>query len=268
MKILDAMACGLPVIAPLFGGPTDFCTPTNAFPVDFSLGAGRRLPRYAVAANHEFAGVGRARRREPGVAAPAGGRRPRGRAPDRRAGPARGDRPVDLGAGARSSPASSARLSGSNCAPRAASRGGGRATSRAIAVLDGHPRQRRRADLQSKGRAAKVSRVRSSARRSFRRSSRCWSSTTDRPTARGRWSRRSTFAYKLSYHHQTNQGPGAARNEGIQLAAGELVLIIGDDILADERLLEEHLELTRRGRVPRRGPRPHRLAAGDGSDRR
>jgi GT2 family glycosyltransferase/glycosyltransferase involved in cell wall biosynthesis len=37
MKILDAMACGMPVITPLFGGPVDFCTTTNCFPVDFSL---------------------------------------------------------------------------------------------------------------------------------------------------------------------------------------------------------------------------------------
>jgi glycosyltransferase involved in cell wall biosynthesis len=37
MKILDAMACGLPVITPLFGGPTDFCNRGNSFPVEFSL---------------------------------------------------------------------------------------------------------------------------------------------------------------------------------------------------------------------------------------
>ncbi len=37
MKILDALACGLPVVTPLFGGPTDFCTPSNCLPVDFTL---------------------------------------------------------------------------------------------------------------------------------------------------------------------------------------------------------------------------------------
>ncbi len=37
LKILDGMACGLPVITPLFGGPTAYCRQDNCFPVDFSL---------------------------------------------------------------------------------------------------------------------------------------------------------------------------------------------------------------------------------------
>src|SRR5262249_10595091 len=36
MKILDALACGLPVITPLFGGVTTYCTADNCFPVAFS----------------------------------------------------------------------------------------------------------------------------------------------------------------------------------------------------------------------------------------
>ena len=35
MKILDAIACALPVIAPLFGGRTDFLSSINSFPIDF-----------------------------------------------------------------------------------------------------------------------------------------------------------------------------------------------------------------------------------------
>jgi glycosyltransferase involved in cell wall biosynthesis len=49
------------------------------------------------------------------------------------------------------------------------------------------------------------------------------------------------FPFALKYWRQQNQGPGTARNEGLLRADGELVLFIGDDILADERLLEEHL---------------------------
>jgi len=49
------------------------------------------------------------------------------------------------------------------------------------------------------------------------------------------------FPFGLKYFRQQNTGPGSARNEGVRRADGELVLFIGDDILADERLLEEHL---------------------------
>ena len=60
MKILDAMACGLPVITPLFGGPTDFCTPSNCYPVDFALvPMGDCLDTRSLS-NHELADVGRA----------------------------------------------------------------------------------------------------------------------------------------------------------------------------------------------------------------
>ncbi len=52
-------------------------------------------------------------------------------------------------------------------------------------------------------------------------------------------SRNGTFA--LRYLGQEHAGPGAARNLGIEEAAGDLVLFIGDDIIADERLLEQHL---------------------------
>ncbi len=53
--------------------------------------------------------------------------------------------------------------------------------------------------------------------------------------------RTARFGFPLRYYRQSNQGPGAARNLGIAEAAGELVLLIGDDIIAEERLLESHL---------------------------
>lgn len=45
----------------------------------------------------------------------------------------------------------------------------------------------------------------------------------------------------LTYKRQENCGPGAARNRGIELAQGEHVLFIDDDIIADHLLLQEHL---------------------------
>lgn len=37
MKVIDAMACGLITILPLFGGPTEYATAANCFPVDYEV---------------------------------------------------------------------------------------------------------------------------------------------------------------------------------------------------------------------------------------
>ena len=48
---------------------------------------------------------------------------------------------------------------------------------------------------------------------------------------------------KLRYFKQEkNRGPAAARNVGIRNANGEIVLFIGDDIIATPTLLEEHVK--------------------------
>ena len=45
----------------------------------------------------------------------------------------------------------------------------------------------------------------------------------------------------LRYFRQNKRGPAAARNVGIGEAKGEIVLFLGDDIMAAPTLLEEHL---------------------------
>lgn len=47
---------------------------------------------------------------------------------------------------------------------------------------------------------------------------------------------------ELRYFKQENRGPGAARNVGIKNAKGDIVLFIGDDIIATPTLLEEHMK--------------------------
>lgn len=46
----------------------------------------------------------------------------------------------------------------------------------------------------------------------------------------------------LRYFKQENKGPAAARNVGIKNAKGEIILFIGDDIIATPTLLEEHFK--------------------------
>jgi GT2 family glycosyltransferase len=50
-----------------------------------------------------------------------------------------------------------------------------------------------------------------------------------------------TLPYPFSYQVQSNLGPAAARNRAITVARGELVLFIGDDVVAERNLLEEHV---------------------------
>jgi glycosyltransferase involved in cell wall biosynthesis len=45
----------------------------------------------------------------------------------------------------------------------------------------------------------------------------------------------------VSYLHQPASGPAAARNLGLRQSSGQLVLFLGDDILAEPTLVEEHL---------------------------
>jgi GT2 family glycosyltransferase len=47
--------------------------------------------------------------------------------------------------------------------------------------------------------------------------------------------------YRLTYGYQTHSALATARNHGIRLSRGEVMLYIDDDVLADHHLLEEHL---------------------------
>ena len=46
----------------------------------------------------------------------------------------------------------------------------------------------------------------------------------------------------LVHAHQDNAGPAAARNRGVELASGRLILFIDDDIVATPTLVERHRE--------------------------
>ena len=51
---------------------------------------------------------------------------------------------------------------------------------------------------------------------------------------------------KIRYFRQESRGPAAARNLGILRALGDVLLFLGDDIIARPRLLEQHVEWHRR----------------------
>lgn len=53
--------------------------------------------------------------------------------------------------------------------------------------------------------------------------------------------------YRLTYGYQEHAALATARNHGIRLCRGEIMLYIDDDVLADHHLLEEHLRTHQEG---------------------
>jgi len=50
----------------------------------------------------------------------------------------------------------------------------------------------------------------------------------------------------VKYFQQENRGPAAARNVGIRNAKGQVLLFLGDDVIPNNNLLEEHMEWHKR----------------------
>jgi peptidoglycan/xylan/chitin deacetylase (PgdA/CDA1 family)/GT2 family glycosyltransferase len=58
---------------------------------------------------------------------------------------------------------------------------------------------------------------------------------------------RYTVQFDLRIEQQGHRGPAAARNRAVSAAAGEYCLFLEDDVVAEPRLLEEHLRAQREG---------------------
>ena len=53
---------------------------------------------------------------------------------------------------------------------------------------------------------------------------------------------KASLSFPLTFFKQEKKGPAAARNLGIKNSTGTLILIMGDDIIADSSLVKEHVE--------------------------
>jgi GT2 family glycosyltransferase len=48
------------------------------------------------------------------------------------------------------------------------------------------------------------------------------------------------YRFPFRFHSQANAGPGRARNRGVEMAAGQIILFVGDDTVPEERFVAEH----------------------------
>jgi GT2 family glycosyltransferase len=248
MKILDALACGLPVITPLFGGPTDFCNVNNCLPVDFTLapvGACLDTASLAIANGPMWAEPdprSLAARLRQVVEAPGDARRlgehARASVIDRFTWDATARSVIDLIDD--HPPASRSSRTTATAAPTPAERSPYWLGCRVSVVIPTYNRsQKLRACLDALAaqtilpQELEVIVVDDG--------------STDETEV---MIRASSYAFPLRYLRQANSGPGAARNAGVRESTGEKVLFLGDDIVADARLLESHLEAHARREAP------------------
>lgn len=66
----------------------------------------------------------------------------------------------------------------------------------------------------------------------------------------GDWLRRASFQIPVRVVTQSNRGPAAARNRGIELATGRVVALLGDDMVPDGGWLAAHALAHRERRAP------------------
>jgi GT2 family glycosyltransferase/glycosyltransferase involved in cell wall biosynthesis len=240
MKILDAMACGLPVITPLFGGPTDYCTTETCFPVELSLvpmgdcldSRSLSIANRPLWAQPDTRSLGAQMRKvhDEREAAAALGARARETVLDRFSWNQAASRLVEISSDLR---ARRPRPSHSRVEPGPS--GAGQSPYwlglRVSVIVPTHNRKEKLlACLDALARQSVLP-------QEFEVVVVDDGSTDGTGDAlAGR-----SFPFALRVYRQDGGGPGTARNLGIEQAAGELVFFIGDDILADERLLEEHL---------------------------
>lgn len=240
MKILDAAACGLPIVAPLFGGPKDFLDVQTCLPVEFAtvpLGdcldrRQLRITNGPVWCEPDAASLGRRLRDvydDPG-------------------------RAYEVGERARQ------RVIREYTWDRAAER----LTRAVAAVQDRHPQPAARPTLTANGPThaspywlgTRVSVVIATRNRKAKLLN-CLNALNRQSVLPSEFEvivvdDRSTdgtlqsldglrFGFDLRCERQDSEGAGQARNRALGLARGEIVLYIGDDIVPHERLLEEHL---------------------------
>jgi len=237
MKILDAMACGLPVVTTLFGGPADFCRPDNCLPIDFTLvPVGACYDTRAIRINNG----------------------PSWAEPDPESLVRRLRQVADDPSGARQLGERARR----EVVPRFTWENAAKQLTDAIAATDRpnvHHSPVVRANPTERspywmGLRVSVVVPTHNRKMTLRKCLRALEEQTVLPqefevvvvddgstdgTREMLESER--FPFSLTYLHQPNSGPGMARNLGVTRAQGEIVLFVGDDILADPQLLEQHL---------------------------
>ncbi len=244
MKILDALACGLPTIVSDFGGSRDFCTEQNALPVACDLvpigpcldARSLRLtngPVWAEPRREALAERLRSLVRDP-EAARARGRLAAESVLGRYTWEAAARRLLEVADTLRSRRPASVTVGVPETTP-------GASASIASPYWRG---VRVSVVVPTYNRKEKLLRCLEALRKQTVLAAEFEVLVVDDGSSDGTGEALASYQapFTLRCFRQHNQGPGTARNLAIREARGEYLLFLGDDIYADPHLLEEHLE--------------------------